>query len=171
MAVKLRRPLAILASVVVTLLLIISTVIPAFAAEAANATPENGQQIAYEEPEFLNEERGDNFIILPDAPKKEGYIFSGWRVNGSKTTYSSGKEVSVKAGEKVTLTPVYCSDFLHVCAVMAHICFAIFFTLFVLRAFGDFSDKAKVVLNILIVISVIASSFLITVASLPSITQ
>lgn len=57
------------------------------------------------------------------------------------------------------------------CVFWGGICFAIFFTLFALRAFGNFSDKAKVVLNILIVISVIASSFLITVASLPSITQ
>ena len=63
------------------------------------------QQIAYEEPEFLNEERGDNFIILPDAPKKEGYTFSGWRVNGSTNLYSSGKEVSVKAGEKALHCP------------------------------------------------------------------
>lgn len=170
MAAKLRRSLAILASVVVTLLLAIITAIPAFAAEAANATPENGQQIAYEEPEFLNEERGDNFIILPDAPKKEGYTFSGWRVNGSTNLYSSGKEVSVKAGEKVTLTPVYCSIFRSRCAFWGGICFAIFFTLFILRAFGDNSREKEIVLNILITISVIASSFLITASSLPSLT-
>lgn len=160
-----KRLVASGAAIILAVVVAISTMVPAFAAEVVNATPENSQQIAYEEPEFLNEERGDNYIILPDAPQKDGYIFTGWRVNGSKTTYSSGKEVSVKTGEKVTLTPVYCSNFLHVCAVMAHICFAIFFTLFVLRAFGDFSDKAKVVLNILIVVSVMASSFFITAAT------
>lgn len=170
MTVKIQKLLTVIAVVVLTLLLVVSTAVPAFAAEAANATPENGQQIAYEEPEFLNEERGDNFIILPDAPKKEGYTFSGWRVNGSTNLYSSGKEVSVKAGEKVTLTPVYCSIFRSRCAFWGGICFAIFFTLFILRAFGDNSREKEIVLNILITISVMASSFLITASSLPSMT-
>lgn len=57
------------------------------------------------------------------------------------------------------------------CVFWGGICFAIFFSLFILRAFGNNSRKKEIVLNILIVISVIASSFLITVASLPSITQ
>lgn len=168
MAVKLRKQLAIIAAVVLTLLFAVGSAVPAFAAEAVDTATDSNPQIAYEEPEFLNEERRDNFIILPDAPKKDGYIFSGWRVNGSTNLYSSGKEVSVKAGEKVTLTPVYCSDFLHVCAVMAYICFAIFFTLFVLRAFGDFSDKAQVVFNVLIAVFVVA--FGVFFALSPSVT-
>lgn len=169
MVVKIQKPLAIIVAVVLTLLLAVGTAVPAFAEEISYATPESGSKIVYNEPDILGE-KNENYITLPDAPQKDGYIFTGWRVNGSKTTYSSGATVPVMAGEEVTLTPVYCSDSLHVCAVMAPICFAIFFTLFVIRAFRDFSDKTKIVLNVLIVISVIASGFFIATATITSIT-
>lgn len=258
MSVKIQKPLAVISAVMMTMLLVVSAAVPAFAAETATSTTDSNPQIVYDEPNLGEDDTSDNGITLPEAPEKEGYTFQGWRVNGGSdlydagdvvvkndsaelhlqpvykaatgvttedksvssneeepdllnqyedgsdivlqyghdniltlpdakkkegydfygwcvngnTTdlYKSGSTIPVKAGEKVTLTPVYCSIFRSRCAFWGGICFAIFFTLFILRAFGDNSREKEIVLNILITISVMASSFLITASSLPSLT-
>lgn len=103
MVVKIKKPLAIIAAVVMTLLLAVSTVVPAFAAEMADSNP----QIVYEEPDLGESDATDNYFTLPDAPTKGGYIFKGWRVNGGSDLYDAGDVVVKDDGEEIHLQPVY----------------------------------------------------------------
>lgn len=103
MVVKIKKPLAIIAAVVLTLLLAVSTAVPAFAAEMADSN----SQIVYEEPDLGESDATDNCITLPDAPTKEGYSFRGWRVNGGSDLYDAGDVVVKDDGEEIHLQPVY----------------------------------------------------------------
>lgn len=103
MRIKFRKPLAIIAAVVLTLLLAVSTAVPAFAAEMADSN----SQIVYEEPDLGESDATDNCITLPDAPTKEGYSFRGWRVNGGSDLYDAGDVVVKDDGEEIHLQPVY----------------------------------------------------------------
>lgn len=108
MLIKFRKPLAIVAAVVLTLLLAVSTAVPAFAAETTGGTMTDGNsQIVYEEPDLGESDATDNCITLPDAPTKEGYSFRGWRVNGGSDLYSAGDVVVKDGSEEIHLQPVY----------------------------------------------------------------
>ena len=82
MVTKVKKPLAIIAVVALTLLLVVSTAVPAFAAETATSATDSNPQIVYDEPDLGEDDTSDNGITLPEAPAKEGYTFQGWRVNG-----------------------------------------------------------------------------------------
>lgn len=109
MVVKIQKTLAIIAAVALTLLLAIGTAAPAFAAETATTTDSN-PQIVYEEPDLGESDVPDNYITLPEAPTKDGYIFNGWRVNGGSDLYSVGDVVVKNDGEEIHLQPVYEAD-------------------------------------------------------------
>lgn len=110
MVAKIKKPLAIIAAVVLTLLLAVSTAVPALAAETADTTTDSNPQIVYEEPDLGEGNTSDNYITLPDAPEKDGYIFNGWRVNGGSDLYSAGDVVVKDDGEEIHLQPVYEAD-------------------------------------------------------------
>lgn len=107
MLIKFRKPLAIIAAVVLTLLLVVvSTAVPAFAAETV-ATTDSNPQIVYEEPDLGESNTSDNYITLPEAPEKEGYTFRGWRVNGGNDLYNAGDVVVKDGSNEIHLQPVY----------------------------------------------------------------
>lgn len=106
MVVKIKKPLAIIAAVMLTLLLAVSTAVPAFAAEMADSNP----QIVYEEPDLGESDATDNYFTLPDAPTKDGYIFKGWRVNGGSDLYDAGDVVVKDGSEEIHPQPVYEAD-------------------------------------------------------------
>lgn len=107
MTMKIKKPLAIIAAVMMTLLLAVSMAVPAFAAETATSTTDSNPQIVYDAPDLGESDATDNYITLPDAPKKDGYIFKGWRVNGGSDLYDAGDVVVKDDGKEIHLQPVY----------------------------------------------------------------
>lgn len=107
MDAKLRKPFAIIAAVMMTPLLAISTSVPAFAAEAADTMTASNSQIVYEEPDLGEVDASDSYFALPDAPEKDGYIFQGWRVNGGSDLYDAGDVVARDGSKEMHLQPVY----------------------------------------------------------------
>lgn len=121
MVMKIKKPLAVIATVTMSLMLAVSTVVPAYAmdpaqyiaimgpafAAAANAETDNNPQIVYDEPDLGESGITDNYITLPDVPAKDGYTFKGWRVNGGGELYNAG-DIFIKDGsEEIHLQPVY----------------------------------------------------------------
>lgn len=104
MVVKIKKPLAIIAAVVMTLLLAVSTAVPAFAAETDTSAQSN-EQYEVVEPEYNSD--ANDYVTLPDAPEKEGYIFQGWSVDGSTKLYDAGEIIANNDGHKMQLQPVY----------------------------------------------------------------
>ena len=107
MVVKIQKPLAIIAIVGMTMLLAVSTAVPAFAAETSTTATDSNPRIVYEEPDLGENGATDNYITLPDAPEKEGYTFRGWRVNGGSDLYNAGDVVVKDGSEEMHLQPVY----------------------------------------------------------------
>lgn len=107
MVTKVKKPLAIIAVVALTLLLVVSTAVPAFAAETATSATDSNPQIVYDEPDLGEDDTSDNGITLPEAPAKEGYTFQGWRVNGGSDLYNAGDVVVKDGNEEMHLQPVY----------------------------------------------------------------
>ena len=106
MTIKTKKPLAIIVTVVIGLMLVFSSAVPVFAAEPATATDSN-LQIVYEEPDLGESNTSDNYITLPEAPAKDGYTFRGWRVNGGSDLYNAGDVVAKDDSEELHLQPVY----------------------------------------------------------------
>ena len=102
-----KTALTLVAAVVLTLLLAVSTAVPALAAETADTTTVSNPQIVYDEPDLGEDDTSDNGITLPEAPAKEGYAFQGWRVNGGGDLYSAGDVVVKDGSEEIHLQPVY----------------------------------------------------------------
>lgn len=103
MVAKIQKPLAIIAAVIMALLLAVSTAVPAFAAESD--TVQSNEQFEVVEPEYNGD--ANDYVTLPDAPKKEGYIFKGWSVDGSTKLYKAGKIIANSDGHKMEIQPVY----------------------------------------------------------------
>ena len=107
MSVKIQKPLAVISAVMMTMLLVVSTAVPVFAEEKADTTTDSNPQIVYEEPDLGETDATENYITLPDAPTKDGYIFKGWRVNGGSDLYNAGDVVVKDGNEEMHLQPVY----------------------------------------------------------------
>lgn len=107
MSVKIQKPLAVISAVMMTMLLVVSTAVPAFAAETATFTTDSNPQIVYDEPDLGEDDTSDNGITLPEAPEKEGYTFQGWRVNGGSDLYDAGDVVVKNDSAELHLQPVY----------------------------------------------------------------
>ena len=110
MSVKIQKPLAVISAVMMTMLLVVSTAVPAFAAETADTATDSNPQIVYDAPDLGENDATDNYITLPDAPEKEGYTFQGWRVNGGSDLYDAGDVVVKDGSEELHLQPVYEAD-------------------------------------------------------------
>lgn len=104
MSVKIQKPLAFIAAVVITLLLVVSTAVPAFAAES-DMTAQSNEKFEVLEPEYNSD--ANDYVTLPNAPKKEGYIFQGWSVDGSTKLYDAGETIANSDGHKMQIKPVY----------------------------------------------------------------
>lgn len=103
MVMKIEKPLAIIAAVVMTLLLAVSTAVPAFAAESDTA--QSNEQFDVVEPEYNGD--ANDYVTLPEAPEKEGYIFQGWSVDGSTKLYDAGETIANSDEHKMQIKPVY----------------------------------------------------------------
>lgn len=103
MVMKIKKPLAVIAAVVLTLLLAVNTAVPAFAAESDTA--QSNEQFEIVDPKYEGD--ANDYVTLPEAPKKEGYIFQGWSVDGSTKLYDAGKTIANSDGHKMQIKPVY----------------------------------------------------------------
>ena len=103
MVVKIKKSLAIIAAVVLTLLFAVSTAVPAFAEESDTA--QSNAQFEVVEPEYNGD--ANDYVTLPKAPEKEGYIFQGWSVDGSTKLYDAGETIANSDGHKIPIKPVY----------------------------------------------------------------
>ncbi len=103
MTVKIQKLLTVIAVVVLTLLLVVSTAVPAFAAETATA--QNNEQFEVVEPEYNSD--ANDYVTLPDAPANDGYTFKGWSVDGSTKLYDAGETIANNDGHKMQIQPVY----------------------------------------------------------------
>ena len=104
MTMKTKKPLAIIAAVVVTVLLVVSTAVPAFAAES-DMTVQSNAQFEIVDPKYEGDT--NSYVTLPDAPTKDGYTFKGWSVDGSTELYNAGEPIVNNDGHKLQLQPVY----------------------------------------------------------------
>ena len=104
MIVNFRKTLAIIVTVVMTLLLVVSTAVPAFAAET-DTSVQSDEKFDVVEPEYNGD--ANDYVTLPEAPKKEGYIFQGWSVDGSTKLYDAGETIANSDGHKIQIKPVY----------------------------------------------------------------
>lgn len=103
MVVKIKKSLAIIAAVVLTLLFAVSTAVPAFAEESDTA--QSNAQFEVVEPEYNGD--ANDYVTLPKAPEKEGYIFQGWSVDGSTKLYDAGETIANSDEHKIQIKPVY----------------------------------------------------------------
>ena len=104
MVVKMQKPLAIIAALVMTVLLVVSTAVPAFAAES-DVTTQNNEQFEIVDPKYEGDT--NNYVTLPDAPAKDGYTFKGWSIDGSTELRNAGESIVNGDGHKLLLQPVY----------------------------------------------------------------
>lgn len=152
---------------------------PVYEADTGVKADDNSVSSTAEEPDLLNEyEDGsdivlqyghDNILTLPDAKEKEGYSFYGWSVNGGTDLYRSEFTLPIKAGEKVTLRPVYVStkeadDFFHKCLIAAGVCFVICCVLSIVADVAGLTDST--VLYVLAMLLLLATFTLLVVGAL-----
>ena len=106
MITKQRKPLAIIAAVVLTLLLAFSTAVPVFA-DTTETVADNNPKIMCEELDLGEIDATDNYITLPDAKQKDGYIFKGWRVNNDTVLHGAGDVIVKDDGNELHIQAVY----------------------------------------------------------------
>lgn len=104
MFVKIKKRLAIIVAMLLTLLLVVGTAVPAFAAET-DTSVQSDEKFDVVEPEYNSD--ANDYVILPEAPEKEGYIFQGWSVDGSTKLYDAGETIANSDGHKMQIKPVY----------------------------------------------------------------
>ena len=97
MSVNFRKTLAIIVTVVMTLLLVVSMAVPAFAAEL-DMTTQNNEQFEIVDPKYEGDT--NNYVTLPAAPTKDGYTFNGWSVDGGTELHSAGESIVKQASTR-----------------------------------------------------------------------
>lgn len=88
MTVKIQKLLTVIAVVVLTLLLVVSLAVPAFAAES-DMTVQSNEQFEIVDPKYEGD--ANNYVTLPDAPAKDGYTFKGWSIDSSTELHHAGE--------------------------------------------------------------------------------
>lgn len=104
MVAKIKKPLAIIAAVALTLLLEVSMAVPAFAAES-DMTVQSNEQFEVVDPKYEGD--ANNYVTLPDAPAKDGYAFKDWSIDSSTELHHAGESIVNNDGHKLQLQPVY----------------------------------------------------------------
>ena len=98
-----KTALTLVAAIVMILLVAVLMAVPAFAEESDTA--QSNAQFEVVEPEYEGD--ANDYVTLPKAPEKEGYIFQGWSVDGSTKLYDAGETIANSDGHKIQIKPVY----------------------------------------------------------------
>ena len=89
MTMKIQKPLAIIAAVVMTLLLAVSTAIPAFAAET-DMTAQSDEKFDVVEPEYNGD--ANDYVTLPEAPKRKDISSKAGAWTGAQSFMTQEKQ-------------------------------------------------------------------------------
>lgn len=100
------------AAIVLAVAVAIGAVVTAYAATSDTDTKQTGQAEAAAGDYDTSTAYlwgSDDFLTLPNAEEKKGYLFRGYSVNGDTKLVQAGETVKLENGEKVTVRPIYTS--------------------------------------------------------------
>lgn len=98
------------AAIVLAVAVAIGAVVTAYAATSDTDTKQTGQAEAAAGDYDTSTAYlwgSDDFLTLPNAEEKKGYLFRGYSVNGDTKLVQAGETVKLENGEKVTVRPIY----------------------------------------------------------------
>lgn len=101
------------AAIVLAVAVAIGAVVTAYAATSDTDTKQTGQAEAAAGDYDTSTAYlwgSDDFLTLPNAEEKKGYLFRGYSVNGDTKLVQAGETVKIESGEKATTVwPIYTS--------------------------------------------------------------
>ena len=100
------------AAIVLAVAVAIGAVVTAYAATSDTDTKQTGQAEAAAGDYDTSTAYlwgSDDFLTLPNAEEKKGYLFRGYSVNGNTKLVQAGETVKIENGEKATVRPIYTS--------------------------------------------------------------
>lgn len=101
------------AAIILAVVVAISAVVPAYAATSDTDTKQTGQAETAAgdyDTSTVYLWGSDDFLTLPNAEEKKGYLFRGYSVNGDTKLVQAGETVKIESGEKATtVRPIYTS--------------------------------------------------------------
>lgn len=98
------------AAIVLAVAVAIGAVVTAYAATSDTDTKQTGQAEAAAGDYDTSTAYlwgSDDFLTLPNAEEKKGYLFRGYSVNGDTKLVQAGETVKLENGVKVTVRPIY----------------------------------------------------------------
>lgn len=101
------------AAIVLAVAVAIGAVVPAYAATSDTDTKQNEQTETATgdyDTSTVYQWGSDDFLTLPKAEEKNGYLFRGYSLNGDTKLVQAGETVKIESGEKATtVRPIYTS--------------------------------------------------------------
>lgn len=107
-----KRLVAGSAAIILAVVVAISAVVPAYAATSDIDAKQNEQTetaTGNYDTSTVYLWGSDDFLTLPKAEEKKGYLFRGYSVNGDTKLVQAGETVKLENGEKATVRPIYTS--------------------------------------------------------------
>lgn len=97
-------------AIILAVVVAIGTMVPALAA-TSDADTQQTEQTKTATGDYdtstVYQWGADDFLTLPKAEAKKGYLFRGYSVNGDTKLVQAGETVKIENGEKATVRPIY----------------------------------------------------------------
>ena len=98
------------AAIILAVAVAIGAVVPAYAATSDIDAKQNEQTETVSkdyDTSMVYQWGSDDFLTLPKAEVKKGYLFRGYSLNGDTKLVQAGETVKIENGEKATIRPIY----------------------------------------------------------------